>query len=80
LRTRKLPKKSQFDEESAAINLQPKRFAECTQVPLKRASQHYFWSDASNAYWAIPLRKGDEMKTGFITPDGQYCYTHQTSV
>jgi hypothetical protein len=27
-----------FDEESAAINLQPKTFAECTQVPLKRAT------------------------------------------
>jgi hypothetical protein len=35
LRTRKIPKKSHFDEESAAINLQPKPFAECTQVPLK---------------------------------------------
>jgi formiminotetrahydrofolate cyclodeaminase len=38
LRTRKIPKKSHFDQESAAINLQPKTFAECTQVPLKRAT------------------------------------------
>jgi hypothetical protein len=38
LRTRKIPKKSHFDEEGAAINLQPKTFAECTQVPLKRAT------------------------------------------
>jgi hypothetical protein len=38
LRTRKFPKKSHFDQESAAINWQPKTFAECTQVPLKRAT------------------------------------------
>jgi hypothetical protein len=38
LRTRKIPKKSHFDEESSAINLQPKTFAECTQVPVKRAT------------------------------------------
>jgi hypothetical protein len=38
LRTRKIPKKSHFDEESTAINLQPKTFAECTQVQLKRAT------------------------------------------
>jgi hypothetical protein len=37
LRTRKIPKKSHFNEKSAAINLQPKPFAEFTQVPLKRA-------------------------------------------
>jgi hypothetical protein len=37
LRSRKIPEKSRFDEESAAINLQPKTFAECTSVPLKRA-------------------------------------------
>jgi hypothetical protein len=38
LQSRKLSEKSRFDEESAAINLQPKTFAECTQVLLKRAT------------------------------------------
>jgi hypothetical protein len=38
LRIGKVPKKSHFDEESVAINLQPKAFAEGTQVPLKRAT------------------------------------------
>jgi ribosomal protein L44E len=34
----KFRRKSHFDEESAAINSQPKTFAERTQVPLKRAT------------------------------------------
>jgi hypothetical protein len=38
LRRRKIPEKSRFDEESAAINLNPKTLAERTQVPLKRTT------------------------------------------
>lgn len=34
----------------------------------------WFISDASNGYWAIPLKPGDEYKTGIITPHGQYVY------
>jgi hypothetical protein len=37
LRSGKSPEKSRFDEESGAINLQPKTFPECTPVPLKPA-------------------------------------------
>jgi hypothetical protein len=52
-----------------------KRIDQIVHTVVRPTFKYYFWSDASNAYWAIPLRKGDEMKTGFITPDGQYCYT-----
>jgi hypothetical protein len=52
-----------------------KRIDQIVHTVVRPTFQYYFWSDASNAYWAIPLRRGDEMKTGFITPDGQYCYT-----
>jgi hypothetical protein len=38
LPSRKKSEKSCFNEESAAISLQPKKFAESTQVPLKRAT------------------------------------------
>jgi hypothetical protein len=34
----------------------------------------WFVSDASNGYWAVPIKKGDEYKTGIITPHGQYVY------
>lgn len=30
--------------------------------------------DATLSYWAISLRKGDELKTGFICPEGQFAY------
>lgn len=30
--------------------------------------------DATSSYWAIPLRAGDELKTGFICPEGQFAY------
>lgn len=31
----------------------------------------YFSSDTSNGYWAISLKKSDQNKTGFLTPNGQ---------
>ncbi len=34
----------------------------------------YFTSDASNGYWAVPMRRSDINKTGFITPNGQWVY------
>lgn len=30
--------------------------------------------DATSSYWAIPLRSGDELKTGFVCPEGQFAY------
>ena len=32
----------------------------------------FFSSDASNGNWAIPMKKEDVNKTGFITPNGQW--------
>ena len=29
-------------------------------------------SDASNAYWAIPMKASDVNTTGFVTPNGQW--------
>ncbi len=34
----------------------------------------YFITDASNGYWAVRMKPGDEYKTGFVTPHGQYAY------
>lgn len=34
----------------------------------------FFSADAAHGYWAVPLRPGDEYKTGFLTPHGQYFY------
>lgn len=34
----------------------------------------YFITDASNGYWVVRIKPGDEYKTGFVTPHGQYTY------
>ena len=34
----------------------------------------YFISDALNGYWAVQMKPGDEYKTGFVIPHGQYAY------
>lgn len=34
----------------------------------------FFGNDASNGYWAIPMKKGHEYKAGIVTPHGQYLY------
>ena len=34
----------------------------------------FFSSDAANSYWAIPMRRRDIPKTGFIGPNGQWVY------
>lgn len=31
-------------------------------------------TDAANGYWGLPVREGDEEKTGFIAPHGFWCY------
>jgi hypothetical protein len=33
-----------------------------------------FMSDASNSYWAIPMKASDFNKTGFLTPNRQWVY------
>jgi len=40
----------------------------------KNEMQYYSWFDAAKAYWSVLLRKGDELKTGFTCPYGQFCY------
>jgi len=34
----------------------------------------FFSADATNGYWAIPIRKGDEHKAAIVTPNGQWLY------
>ena len=41
---------------------------------LKRNNRCFFYTDATDSYWAIPLRKEDYPLTAFMTPWGQYCY------
>jgi hypothetical protein len=51
-----------------------KRIDQIVHTVVQPNFTHYFSTDASNVYWAIPLWAGDEGKTGYLTPDGQYCY------
>ena len=50
------------------------RIEQIIYTVLKKGKQFFFTTDAANSYWAIPVRAGDEMKLGFVTPYGMYCY------
>ena len=51
------------------------RIEQIIHTVLKKGKKFFFTSDAANSYWAIPVRKGDEHKLGFVTPYRMYCYT-----
>jgi len=51
------------------------RIEQIIHTVQKKGKRFFFTSDAANSYWAIPVRKGDEHKLGFVTPYGMYCYT-----
>ena len=42
---------------------------------LKRDKKSFFYTGAPDSYWAIPLRREDDLLTAFTTPWGQYCNT-----
>lgn len=50
------------------------RLDEVLDTIIKPGYDCYFSSDAANGYWAIPMKQGDENKTGFMTPNGQWVY------
>ena len=50
------------------------RLEQIVYTILKKGKRYFFTTDAANSYWAIPVRKGDETKLGFVTPYGMYCY------
>ena len=50
------------------------RIEQIVYTVLKKGKRFFFTSDAANSYWAIPVRAGDEIKLGFVTPYGMYCY------
>jgi len=50
------------------------RIEQIIYTVLKKVKQFFFTRNTTNSYWAIPVRAGDEMKLGFLTPYGMYCY------
>ena len=50
------------------------RLEEVLDILIKPRFSCYFSTDASNSYWAVPIKAGDEYKAGIITPHGQYAY------
>ena len=50
------------------------RLEEVLDTLIKDRFRAYFTSDASNGYWAIPMKAEDCNKTGFLTPNGQWVY------
>lgn len=85
-RTQFPPKKKGSDDLRVVHNYIP--LNKCTykpQYPMHRIEEvievvvvpgytTFFSTDATNGYWAVPIRPGDEYKTGFTTPHGQYFY------
>ena len=51
------------------------RIDQIVHTVLKRNKKCFFYTDATDSYWAIPLRKADYPLTAFTTAWGQYCYT-----
>jgi hypothetical protein len=47
------------------------RIDQIVHIVLKRNKKCFFYTDATDSYWAIPLRKSDYPLTAFITPWGQ---------
>ena len=47
---------------------------EVLDLIIKSQYKVYFTGDASWSYWAIPIKLGDEHKTGIMTPHRQYVY------
>lgn len=50
------------------------RLEEVLDTIIKPGYNCYLTSDAANGYWAIPMKWGNENKTGFMTPNGQWVY------
>lgn len=50
------------------------RTEEVVETVIKPKFGVYFIADASNGYWAVPMKPGDEYKTGVVSPHGHYCY------
>lgn len=80
------PKKKGFDQLRVVHNFIPvNKFTIKPQYPMHRIDEVidtiikpkirvFFITDASNGYWAVPIKQGDEYKARFITPHGQYIY------
>ena len=85
-RTRFPPKKKGSDKMRVVHNFIPVN--KCTikpQYPMHQLEEvldtivkpkftTFFSTDASNGYWAVPIKPGDEYKAGVVTPHGQYVY------
>ena len=50
------------------------RIDEVIDTLIKSKFKVFFCSDASNEYWAMSIKEGDEYKTGFMTSHEQYIY------
>lgn len=50
------------------------RIEEVIETIIKPKFIMFFGTDASCGYWAVPMKAGDEYKTGIVTPHGQYFY------
>lgn len=50
------------------------RIEEVVEIIIKPKFTVFFGTNASNGYWAVPMKAGHEYKTGIVTPHGQYFY------
>lgn len=50
------------------------RIEEVIDTIIRPRHRCFFITDTSNGYWGVRMKPGDEYKTGFVTPNGQYSY------
>jgi len=50
------------------------RIEQIVYTVVQTGKRLFLTTDATNSYWAIPVRPGVEPKLGFVTPYGMYCY------
>ena len=50
------------------------RIEEIIDTIIRLKHRCYFITNASNGYWAVRMKPGNEYKTGFVTPHSQYAY------
>ncbi|TAQ83554.1 hypothetical protein B7494_g8120 [Chlorociboria aeruginascens] len=47
---------------------------EVLETLIKTSFTVFFSSDATNSYWAVPIRPGDEYKSAILAPNGQWLF------
>ncbi|MCJ1467869.1 hypothetical protein MMC07_006494 [Pseudocyphellaria aurata] len=63
-----------LNEQTIRLQHPMHRIEEVVETVMQPKFFLFFSSDATAAYWAVPMKSGHEYKTGVVTPHGHYAY------